>query len=112
MSEIKKRILSKKKGNAFELYVVQKMKELGFEDACSSRSESKKRDDEKVDVCFTGNWNIQCKATEKAPNYHKVLKSMPEDGNINVIWHKRNRQGTVVTMSEEDFLSIVKKLKR
>jgi hypothetical protein len=41
---------------------------------------------------------------------HKVLGEMPVDQNYNVVFHKRNRQGTIVAMSIEDFKEIIEML--
>ncbi len=98
------------KGHAYEREVVRCFKSLGFSNAVSSRSESKNRDDLKVDLCYTSPFNIQCKATETAPNMHKLLDSMPQEGRLNVVYHKRNRQGSTVTMSQDDFEEMVKML--
>ena len=67
-------------------------------------------DDLKVDLVNTGRFSLQLKATEKAPNFQEVLKSMPDIG-INVVFHKRNRTGEVVIMSKEDFYSLLSELK-
>ena len=81
---------------------------LGWRDAVSSRAESKTRDDQKVDLCYTSPFNIQCKATETAPNMHKLLASMPQEGGrYNLVYHKRSYQGSTVTMTGEDFEELV-----
>ncbi len=94
---------AKQKGNSYELAIIKKFKDAGWENAVSSRSESRRLDDAGVDIVNTAPFSVQCKATERAPNYHEVLKRMPNDQNINLIFHKRNRQGSVVSMSEDDF---------
>lgn len=96
------------KGNQYELATIKKLKELGWTEACSSRSESKRLDDKGVDICYTPPLNIQCKAVERLGSYHSILDSMPDDKNFNIIFHKRNRQGTVVAMTEEDFFKLLK----
>lgn len=96
------------KGHKYELDVVKKFKELGWEGACSSRSESKNTDDKGIDLCYTDPFQIQAKAWESAPSYHKVLSKMPElNGKYNVLFHKRNRQGTLVVMKEETFFELL-----
>jgi hypothetical protein len=41
---------------------------------------------------------------------HRVLSEMPQDSNYNIVFHKRNRQGTVVAMTIEDFKEIIQML--
>lgn len=103
------KINARKKGNSFELWCIDKLKKW-WPDAVSSRSESKRTDDAGVDICYTDGWNFQCKAVERLGTYHEILKSMPDDKNINVVLHKRNRKGTVAVMSMDDFLSLVEKI--
>ena len=84
---------------------------MGWDQAVSSRSESKNKDDKGIDICYTDPFNIQCKAIETLGSAHKVLAAMPQDSNYNVVFHKKNRQGVVVSMTMEDFLEIVQMLK-
>jgi len=35
---------------------------------------------------------------------------MPQDTNYNLVFHKKNRQGTIVAMSIEDFKEIIEML--
>jgi hypothetical protein len=44
---------------------------------------------------------------ERTPSYHDVLSRMPEDGHINVVFHKRNRKGEVVVMKKADFYKMM-----
>ena len=96
---------ARNKGKGYELKIAEEFREiLGYEDCVTSRSESKRLDDAGVDLCNTGFFQVQCKAWEKAPSYHDVLASMPqEEKKINVVFHKRNRKGEVVVMSKKDF---------
>ena len=69
---------------------------------------NKKLDDAGVDLVGTDPFNIQCKAVETSMNTHKIIERMPhDDGNYNVIFHKRNHMGTVVSMDLADFMEIV-----
>lgn len=100
------------KGHNFELRVAKLFRELGFSDCMTSRLESKRKDDMGVDLCYTDPFYIQCKAVENLGPTHNVLAKMPKDKTkINVVFHKRKNQGVVVSMSEDDFLSIVMLLK-
>lgn len=98
---------SRAKGNQYELKITKKFNDLGWTEACSSRSESKRLDDAGVDICYTPPFNVQCKAVENLGSAHNTLARMPKKG-INVVFHKKNRQGTVVSMSEEDFFTLIK----
>ena len=100
------KINARKKGNAFELYCIDKLSAL-FPQAVSSRSESKRMDDAGVDICYTGSFHFQCKAVERLGTYHDILSGMPED-KIRVILHKRNRKGTVAVLSFDDFIEMAK----
>jgi len=97
----------KNKGNAYERKIAEEFRELGYVGCCTSRSESKSRDNEGVDLCGTGDLNVQCKAWERSPSYHDILGCMPLSG-INVIFHKRNHKGEVVVMSKKDFYKILR----
>jgi hypothetical protein len=99
------------KGHAFERKLMKLFQSLGWLKCRTSRNESRARDDEKVDLCHTAPFNIQAKAVEKLGSLHEVLSSMPrEKDNFNLVWHKRNNKGSVVAMTEDDFLKILNML--
>lgn len=98
------------KGHTFERDMVQLFKGLGWTECVTSRSESKRKDDAGVDICYTDPFNIQCKAVEALGSVHKILASMPKDSNYNIILHKRSRQGVVVSMTLDDFKELVEML--
>lgn len=105
------KINSRAKGHAFERQIINLLKELGWTQACSSRSESKRTDDAGIDICFSYPLQIQCKAVEALGSAHATLDRMPKvDGVYNVVFHKKNRQGTTVSMSQNDFFTILKLL--
>ncbi len=79
----------------------------GFPNCTTSRYSSKEKDDQKVDLCNTDPFNIQCKYTQTI-NFHTILQSMPKDNNYNLVFHKRKNQGTVVAMTLSDFEEILK----
>lgn len=94
------------KGHAYERKIAKEFRDLGYEDCATSRYESKKMDDLKVDLVNTGDYHVQCKAVEKGVYPHKILESMPKD-KIRVLFHKKNRQGEVVSMTKEDFYKLI-----
>lgn len=102
-----KKINARAKGNSYELQIRDFFRELGWEKVVSSRAESKSKDDQGVDLCFTDPFNIQCKAVEKLGSLHDVLARMPAGPNYNIVFHKRNRKGTIVAMTVEDFKEIL-----
>lgn len=105
---------ARQKGHDYERRLVIDFKTLGellnqeeWKDCGTSRYLSKETDDKKVDLCKTNPFNIQAKATERSPSYHSLLKEMPNDDNLNVIFHKRNNQGEVVAMDKGDFYKLL-----
>lgn len=105
------KINSRAKGNSYELRIINLFKSLGWTEACSSRSESKRKDDAGIDICYSDPFYIQCKAVENLGSAHSTLNAMPRDrGKINLVFHKKNRAGTVVSMKMDDFVNILTKL--
>lgn len=97
------KINARKKGHSFELIVRDFFRDLGYTECVSSRSESKNLDDKGVDLCYTGPFYVQCKAVENLGSIHAVLAKMPKEHKLNVVFHKKNRQGTIVAMDIETF---------
>lgn len=111
ITKTKPKINARKKGHEYERQVMHEFRELGFTECLTSRNESKRMDDLGVDLMHTGPWQVQLKAVERLGNLHKVLKAMPAvTGKLNLVFHKRSRQGDTVTMRKEDFYALVKLL--
>lgn len=107
----KKKIHSRNKGCAYERKLMAELREW-FPDIKTSRFASKMMDDAGVDFVESNLFQIQAKATEKAPNFSTVLDNMPQDEQvINVVFHKRNRQVETVIMTKKDFYAILDYLK-
>lgn len=102
-------INARQKGHKYELQIRDKFIALGFSKCVTSRLESKSRDDAGVDLCYTGPFNVQCKAIENLGSSHAILARMPSDG-YNVVFHKKNNQGSVVSMTEETFFTLASAL--
>jgi len=98
------------KGHAFELRIRDWFRELGWDKAVSSRSESKNKDDQGIDLCYTDPFHIQAKAVEKLGSIHDILERMPKGPHYNLVFHKRNRKGTIVAMTIEDFKELLQML--
>ncbi len=114
-------------GHGLERLVVNLLKKIGFVNAVTTRSESKRRDDLGVDIMNHSEitngrlpYNIQCKCTKDRPQYDIILNEMPKDTGVkNVIIHKYvirqgskfNSRGIYAIMNMDDFLSMVEELK-
>lgn len=104
-------------GHGWELTCIKQVKDI-YPEAVSSRSESRRRDDQKVDLCYTGNFNIQCKNVVTRCNYVDILESMPkEKGRINVIFEKKTKksingrfmeEGRYVHLNMDDFIGLIR----
>lgn len=103
------KINARAKGNTYEREVAAKFRAAGFSRCVTSRSESKRLDDLGVDLCYTDPWIVQCKAVERLGPVHDIINGMPPPG-IPLVFHKRNRKGTVVSMRESDFWKILRAL--
>ena len=71
---------NRRRGNNYELQIVKELKDLGFECVVTSRSESKAKDNDKVDIIdkcgqLPFNIQIQIKKTAATPNYFKIRES-------------------------------------
>ena len=99
---------SRRKGHSYERDLAKKFRDLGY-DCTTSRFTSRALDAMGVDLCGVTGFNIQAKNVERLGGLHPILASMPTEG-INLVFHKRTRQGSVVAMSEEDFFVLLKLL--
>jgi len=105
-------------GNGFERECVQILKEF-YPKCVTSRAESRNRDNQKVDLCYTGFLNVQCKNYSKILKYPEIIDEMPvEEGQMNVIFDRQTRknksgrfmkEGEYVHMRLEDFLELIRK---
>ena len=71
---------SKTKGSNYERKIAKELQELGFTGVVTSRSESKKMDDQKVDLIDTDGRlpiSIQLKCTQVTPSYFKIQEDCP-----------------------------------
>lgn len=103
---------SRRKGHSFELSIRDFFRELGWVNAVSSRSESRAADAAGKDLVYTDPFNVQCKSVEKLGNLHSVLDDMPNDENINLVFHKRKHAGVIVAMTIDDFKKIIHERER
>lgn len=99
------------KGKRFELKVAHMWQDRFNTVVERSGYVNKKLDDAGVDLVGTDPFNIQCKAVESSINVHRILERMPHGSNYNVVFHKRNHMGTVVSMDVDDFMEMVTMLR-
>ena len=105
---------NRRRGIKWELDCINAIKHI-FNKAVSSRAESRTLDAAKVDICYTGDYSIQCKLSNKRISYDVILDSMPDNKKINVIFHKLTRKskknfvtlGTYAMLNLEDFIKIL-----
>lgn len=115
-------------GHNLERQVAELLRNAGFPHAVTSRSESKKRDDQGIDImnhdeATNGRlfFNIQCKNSTDRPQYDVLLKALPDiPGTINAIIHKYTiKKGTAfhprgyfAVLNMLDFINMLAELDR
>ena len=97
----------REKGHAYERKIAKELRKRGYDKCRTSREESRYLDSLKVDLTNTGDFYIQCKAQERGIYPHVILNEMPKKKKINLLFHKRNRKGEVVSMTKEDFYKLL-----
>lgn len=110
---------ARRRGNNYETRIAQELRDLGFEGVVTSRSESKRIDDAKVDLIDTQNelgCLLQLKLTQATPNYFKIREGCPiKDKPFCIIWNKTKptestyrSQGEVVMIPKDYFYELIK----
>lgn len=136
MSQEKKPEIPKKKtngarnrnaGHSLERDIARILRECGFPNAVTSRVESKKRDDAKVDLMNKDEetngripYNIQAKNCCTTISYPLILSQMPKGKEYNVIIHNQTEKvgvsgrfltkGQFAIMHSTDFFTLIKEL--
>lgn len=113
-------------GHGWERELTEFFRGLGFPHVVTTRSESRARDNSKVDLMNAEErkngqfaFNVQAKNATGHLKYAKILSEMPnEDGIINVIFHKQTEKteggkrflpkGKFVIMTMADFERLIK----
>lgn len=106
---------SKNKGAAFESEIVHKLQELGFE-VCRSAGESKKLDNNKVDIAGDCPFAIQAKNTQNLPNYFTIRENCPDSRPLALLWKKVGEvnsisEGTLAIIPIEYFYELLNYMK-
>lgn len=95
---------SRDRGHNLERLVAQTFRTKGWKDAKTARQGSGKLvDDAGRDIIDIEPFNVQCKAVQNLGSPHDTLADMPQDGRLNLLFHKRTRKGIIVAMTEDDF---------
>ena len=111
---------SKNKGSAFETEVINHLKEIGYTGCVRAAGESKKADNNKIDIVDTDRKlpvNIQCKNTQNLPNYFTIRDSCGlKDRPFVMCWKKAGKDGepspgTVAVIPIDYFYQLISKLK-
>ena len=111
---------NRRRGNNYELQIVKELKDLGFECVVTSRSESKAKDNDKVDIIdkcgqLPHDMQIQIKKTASTPSYFKIREesSVPNESFV-IVWNKRKRakvnmvsEGEAVIMDKNLFYKLI-----
>lgn len=109
---------ARQKGNAYEVQLCKELNELGFQ-CKTSRSESKAKDNDKVDIIDTSGRlpiEIQAKKTQSIPQYFKIRsESSVDPEKFAIIWAKQEKKNTnictvgeAVILSKEMFYQLIK----
>ena len=88
---------SRNKGAAWEYEVIKKLKELGYDGCVSARGESKKVDNNKIDVIDTKHLlpiNVQCKQYQNTPSYFSIREACSDKSKPFCLAWKKSPEGS------------------
>lgn len=96
---------SRFKGSHWEYELRDMFKKIGYEDCITSRGESRKMDNAKIDIVSeTLPFYCQAKNLANTPSYFKISEECPyKDKPFVVCWKKSDEQGKSVAMIPMDF---------
>ena len=86
---------SKNKGSSWEAEIVNRLKEIGYEDVCRAAGESKKLDNNKVDIAGSTECAIQAKHTQNLPNYFRIREACSDPRPLALFWKKTADVGSI-----------------
>ena len=107
---------SKNKGSSYERQIVKELKEIsGNENLCTSRSDSKKLDDMKIDISDVDSalpFYVQCKKTQNLPPIKKLNEEVgKKDKPLAIFWNAQElKTGNVNITSQGEYVIIPKTL--
>ena len=110
---------NKAKGSEYERKIAKELRDLGFDGVVTARSESKRMDDNKVDLIDTEHklpCYIQLKKTVNTPQYFKIREETTVDPEKFVlIWNRQEKAnvnftsvGEVVMIPKTLFYELIK----
>ncbi len=111
---------SRVKGHNYETKIAKELRDLGFIGIVTSRSESKRADDNKQDLIDTEGklpLGIQLKCVQNTPSYFKIREESSIDNkNFVLIWNKQEKKevnicsvGEAVIMDKQLFYQLIQK---
>lgn len=102
---------SKRKGAAGERELAHKLNEYGFNTRRSVQYNGK-ADDGKADLVNLPGIHIECKRVERL-NVSEAMAQAINDakGEIPTVFHRKNREGWLVTMRLDDWMKLYKEYK-
>lgn len=106
---------SKTKGSNYERQIVNELKEIsGNDNLCTSRSESKKLDDMKIDIADPDKvlpFYVQCKKTQNLPSVKKLNDDVGlKDRPLAIFWNAQElKEGNINITSQGEYVVITKK---
>ena len=104
---------ARSKGNNYELQIAKELGELGYQNIVTSRSESKRTDNMKIDLIDKDGklpFYAQCKKTKNTPSYFGISDECPlKDKPFVVFWNKQEvKEGNVNMSSAGEVVMIPK----
>lgn len=114
--------LNRKRGHRYELKLINELKEITHNtNLCSSRSESKKLDNQKIDIADPDNilaFYVQAKCSQSVPQIKKINEEVgKKDKPLAIFWNvqeaKESKQislGEYVIIPKEFFYDLIKDL--
>lgn len=107
---------NRNKGKSLEYDIIDNLKNIGYNNVCTSSSESKNLDNSKVDIADpSGELEvaIQAKHYTNFPNYFKIKDECTDSRDFVMIWKKsaqsgENSKGTVAIMNVDFFYKLLK----
>lgn len=89
---------NKTKGNSFELEIIHKLREIGYTQCVSSRSQDKRSDANKIDIVDPSGElpiNVQCKYTQNTPSYFDISEACSDKSKpFCLAWKKATKDGS------------------
>lgn len=123
--DLNKKIIGKRsrnRGHAYERKIVNELKNItGDEDLCTSRSESKKLDNMKIDIADPNNtlsFYCQIKSTQQTPQIKKInLEVGKKDKPLVIFWNAQESRdakqisvGEYCILPKEFFYKLISKI--